>query len=124
MKQLLIVDDEVKICTILSDFFSARGIETMTAHSGRQALDCLKQKVPDCVLLDVKMPDGSGFFVLETAKEWHPQLRIIMLSAFNDEDIIAKAYRLGADDFMTKPISLAGRDWHKTLFGENGGRDT
>ncbi|MBI3321838.1 MAG: response regulator [Candidatus Omnitrophica bacterium] len=116
MKRMLIVDDELKICELLSRFFALRGFQTMTAHSGREAMDQLDGGSPDYLLLDVRMPDISGLEVLRHAKARYPQLKVVMVSALGDAETIEEAFRCGASDYIMKPLMLTDQAWARAFF--------
>jgi DNA-binding NtrC family response regulator len=116
VKRLLIVDDEMKICELLSRFFTLRGFQTETAFSGREAIVKLNQRVPDYLLLDVRMPDISGIDVLKEAKATHPELKVVMVSAYSDNEIVNEAFRYGASDYITKPLALTDSAWARAFF--------
>ena len=118
MKRLLIVDDEVKICSLLSRFFEDRGFSTRVAHSGREALATLQTDVPDHVLLDIRMPGMSGIEVLRAAKQRYPHLHVVMVTASDNEQMAKAALELGAADYFTKPFRLDDRKWTETFFVE------
>jgi two-component system, response regulator, stage 0 sporulation protein F len=104
--KLLIVDDEVEICDFLRSFFEERDYDVVTANSGQGAIDQVDQASPQVVLLDIKMPGMSGIQALEQIKQKHPQTRVIMVTAIETRDKIEECLRLGADNYITKPLSL------------------
>ena len=116
MKKLLIVDDELKICEMLSRFFALRGFQTSTAQSGREAMDRLDAQQPDYLLLDVRMPDMSGLEVLKEAKARYPELTVEMVSAYGDPETIEEAFRCGASDYITKPLAFTDQAWARAFF--------
>ena len=116
MKTLLIVDDEMKICNMLSQFFESRGMKTRTACSGTEALDKLSEEPPDFLLLDVRMPDMSGLEVLQRAKQQYPNVNVIMLTALDDPDVASSAMALGASDFLTKPFRWSDQELARIFF--------
>ena len=116
MKTLLIVDDEAKICEILSRFFESRGFQTDVAQSGFEAIDKLRAGAPDLLLLDVRMPDLSGLDVLKVAKRRYPNLRVVMVTALDDHEATETAFQLGACDYITKPLRLDDEDWARAFF--------
>ena len=116
MKRLLIVDDERKICELLSRFFTMRGFQTDTAYSGREAMEKLDRQLPDYLLLDVRMPDISGLEVLKQAKARYPELKVVMVTAFSDTETVDEAFRCGASDYITKPIALTDKAWARAFF--------
>ena len=116
MKTLLIVDDELKICELLSRFFTERGFKTATAQSGHEAIECLEREVPDYLLLDIRMPDLSGLEVLRLVKTRYPNLKVVVVTAVGDEETMRAAYALGASDYVTKPFHLNDQAWARAFF--------
>lgn len=106
MKKLLVVDDEEEICDFLKAFFEEREFDVHTAHSGAQALDSVKSASPQVVLLDVHMPGMDGMSVLRQIKQGYPGVKVIMVTAIETQEKIEEAMRLGADNYITKPLSL------------------
>lgn len=104
--KLLIVDDEAEICDFLKSFFEERNYEVRSATSGEEALKTLEQYKPNVVLLDIKMPVMDGIRVLEMIKSKHPKIKVIMVTALETRDKIEECIRLGADNYITKPLSL------------------
>ena len=116
MKTLLIVDDEIQICTVLSRFFEGRGFRTQTVQSGREAINRLQGQAPDYLLLDVRMPDVSGLYVLKLAKRLYPDLKVVMVTAYGDPETAKIAFDLGASDFITKPFGFDDQAWARAFF--------
>lgn len=104
--KLLIVDDEVEICDFLGSFFEERNYEVKTASSGQAALKLVEQFKPHVVLLDIKMSGMDGTQVLEAIKKKYPRTKVIMVTALETRDKIEECLRLGADNYITKPLSL------------------
>ena len=119
MKSLLIVDDEPKICSLLSSFFEAHGFRTRTAHSGAEAIQTLHAEVPDYMILDLRMPGMSGLDVLRLAKKEHPELRVVMVTASDNLEMAKQAVELGASHYVTKPFHFHDRNWARTFFDED-----
>jgi len=105
-KKLLIVDDEVEICEFLKSFFEDRDFKVATAHDGVQALEQISRFQPEVVLLDIQMPGMDGLQTLKKIKETHPKVKVIMVTAVETQEKIEEAMRLGADNYITKPLSL------------------
>ena len=113
-KRVLIVDDEQDLCEILQFNLIAAGYEADVAYSAEEALDRLSSIHPqasrpfDLLLLDVMMPRLSGFELAERLKadEQTAQLPIIFLTAKDTEEDTLAGFRLGADDYVTKPFSV------------------
>ena len=106
MKKLLVVDDEREICDFLKSFFEDRDFNVRTVFSGEEALQAVEKEKPHVVLLDIQMPGMDGMSVLQRLKECHPDLKVIMVTAIETRDKIEEAIRLGADNYITKPLSL------------------
>ena len=106
MKKLLVVDDEIEICEFLKAFFEDRDFEVRTALSGEEALRAVEKVKPHIVLLDIHMPGMDGMNVLKELKSRDPKLKVIMVTAIETRDRIEEAVRLGADNYITKPLSL------------------
>ncbi len=104
--KLLIVDDEVEICDFLKSFFEERNFEVKTASSGQGALTVAEQFKPNVMLLDIKMPVMDGIQVLAQVKKKYPRTKVIMVTALETRDKIEECLRLGADNYITKPLSL------------------
>ncbi len=106
MAKLLIVDDEIEICDFLKVFFEERGYHVVTALSGKEALCLIEEENPRVILLDVMMPGMDGLETLKLIKERYPLVRVIMVTAVETQNEINEAIRLGADNYITKPLSL------------------
>lgn len=106
MAKILIVDDEIEICDFLSEFFRDRNYDVVTASSGEEALIKIEKEKPNVLLLDVKMPGVNGLQVLQEVKQRYPKLKVIMVTAVETTDKIDEAFKLGADNYITKPLSL------------------
>jgi Response regulator containing CheY-like receiver, AAA-type ATPase, and DNA-binding domains len=106
MHKLLVVDDENDICDFVETFFKDRGFHVATASSGEDAISMAKKNRPDIVLLDVKMKGMDGLAALKHIKELDRSIKIIMVTALDDQDRMREAYRLGACDYITKPLIL------------------
>ena len=104
--KLLIVDDEIEICDFLKSFFEERNFDVKTASSGQAALDVAEQFKPNVMLLDIKMPGMDGVQVLGNVKKKYPHTKVIMVTALETRDKIEECLRLGADNYITKPLSL------------------
>ena len=106
MHKLLVVDDETDICDFVKTFFKDRGFHVFTALNGEEALYIAKKDRPDLVLLDIKMKGMDGLAALKHFKELDRSIKIIMVTALADQDKMHEAYKLGACDYITKPLIL------------------
>jgi two-component system response regulator PilR (NtrC family) len=106
MSKLLIVDDEQGMRQLLSIVFGREGHSVRVAENGRRALEMLRQEAADLVISDVKMPDMGGIELLRAARELLPEVAVVMMTAFATVDTAREAFKLGADDFITKPFDI------------------
>ena len=106
MEKLLVVDDEIEVCNALNEFLSIKGYQVFTALNGQEALSIVAAKQPHIVLLDIIMPGMGGIETLEAIKKIAPLTGVVMITALTDEALGNKALKLGADDFITKPVDL------------------
>ena len=106
MERILIVDDEKKLLRSLEDFFSTQGYEVLCAARGDEAVRIAMEKAPDLLILDIMLPDISGYDVCRQVKAKLPSARVIMLSAKGEEMDKVLGLELGADDYMTKPFGV------------------
>lgn len=111
--KILVVDDEQDICEILQYNLEIEGYEVSCANSAEEALDLIlneenKNGLPDLILLDVMMGEMSGFQLALKLKESADTAKIpvIFITALDDEDNIVKGLNIGADDYMSKPLSM------------------
>ena len=107
-KKILVVDDEKAICEILEEFLSLFGHSVTSANSGADAIEVVHRARPDVVFLDIRMPGMSGLDVLKEIKALDSSVRVIMISAFGDEETESMARELGADGYIQKPVDLPG----------------
>ena len=103
---VLIVDDDEAVLTMLYKVIRSNGIEADTVASGEEALERLRERDYDAVLLDVLMPNLDGFAVCRAVREGSG-VPILFLTALGGEKDVLRGYALGADDYVTKPFSPA-----------------
>jgi two-component system response regulator PilR (NtrC family) len=104
MARLLIVDDELSMRQFLTHLFQRDGHAIRVAENGRKAMTMLREQPADVVISDVKMPDMGGIDLLRAARELHPDIEVIMMTAFANEQTAHEAFLLGAFDFVHKPF--------------------
>lgn len=104
--QILVVDDEASIRQTLSAILEDEGFEVFTASNGHQAIDMMANENFDVVLLDIWMPEYDGLEVLKDAKKRFPYLNFIIMSGHGNVETAVKATKLGAFDFIEKPLSV------------------
>ena len=103
---VLLAEDEARLREIVRDYFAAHGLACHLAADGAEALELLREHDYDAVLLDVLMPEADGFAVCRALRE-RSQAPVLFLTALGEEGDILRGYGLGADDYVTKPFSLA-----------------
>ena len=106
MARILVVDDEPAVCEMLKIFLTKRNYEVYTALNGEEALSAVKEERPHIVLLDIKMPKMDGIECLKRIREVDKEVGVIMITAVKEEKIGREAMRLGAFDYITKPLNL------------------
>ena len=102
--KILLVDDEADMLEMVSRTFLRAGYEVLTSTDGEHALSLVEAARPDLIVMDVRLPGIDGFEVCRRIR-LHSQLPIIMLTACDEEEVVMRAFRLGVDDYMTKPFS-------------------
>lgn len=101
---ILVVDDEERMARFIRLNLEQDGFQVVEAYRGMQAIQALRDSLPDLVILDVMMPDIDGFEVLKMIREIS-SIPVIMLTAKAEEDDRVQGLELGADDYVTKPFS-------------------
>lgn len=104
--KILIIDDEKNICLTLNQILSDEGYEVITANTARTGLQLAEESDADIILLDVKLPDLNGIEVLSKLRKSQAQTPVIMISGNSSIADAVKAIKLGAFDFLEKPLSL------------------
>ncbi len=104
MNTILIIDDEKEICESMKMILEYEGYSVDYSTSALKGLNLAEEKQISCLLLDIQMPEMSGFEVLKKVKEVNPSLSVIIISAHGSVENAIKATRLGAFDFIEKPI--------------------
>lgn len=105
--KILIVDDEAEICNITRNFLAKRDYTIFTATTGEDAINIVKKEQPHLMLLDVRLGSDSGLDVLSKVKAIDANIKVIMVTALDDESTIRQAKALGADDYIAKPFTAA-----------------
>ncbi len=103
-RRILVVDDEERMVRFIRLNLEHDGFQAVEAFNGQQAMDRLRETLPDLVLLDIMLPDIDGFEVLRLIRESN-DVPVIMLTAKGEEDDRVQGLELGADDYITKPFS-------------------
>ena len=104
MEYILVVDDNKNMQFILTNILHEKGYEVCCVGNGNKAITEIKNKIPDLVLLDIRLPGKNGIEVLEKLRELDKELLVIMITAYGDVKSAVKAIKLGAYDYVTKPF--------------------
>jgi len=104
-KKILIVDDKITICQVLSEILEASGYKTAVAGSGEKGLEVFAREKPDFILTDLVMKGLSGVDFIREIRKDNPDIPIIILTAFGTISSAVEAMKAGADDYMTKPLN-------------------
>jgi DNA-binding response OmpR family regulator len=103
---ILIVEDDIKLCATLSEDLNEIGYYTHFVTSADEAIDYLNTSTVDLVLLDIKMPDKNGFYVINHINSSNYNPGVIILTANVDVDSAIESAKLGVDDFLRKPYDF------------------
>jgi len=106
MPRVLVVDDEPVAVELLHAFLADKGLDVITACDGEEALRQVKDHRPHLILLDVRMPKLNGMEVLKRVREIDHEVGVIMVTAVNEEETGREALKMGAFDYITKPLDL------------------
>jgi DNA-binding NtrC family response regulator len=104
-QSIMIVDDEERLVSNITKIFEQLGSTVLRASRGKEALDLLKKIEVDVILLDVNMPGMNGFETLAAIKKRHPLVEVIMITGTFSRKQAAEGLRLGAYDFVLKPVN-------------------
>ncbi|MBN2255311.1 MAG: response regulator [Deltaproteobacteria bacterium] len=105
-RRILVVDDEIHVVRLLQKYLASKSYEVYTATDGAEALQMVKDVRPHIVLLDIIMPGIGGIETLKEIKKINPETAVIMITAVVDEELANRSLKLGADDYIPKPIDL------------------
>lgn len=104
MEKILIIDDDVDICALLKRFLERHGYEVTTSFKGQEGLQQFTKADFDVVLTDFRLPDMDGIDVLKSIKKANPNIPVIVITGYSDVGQAVKVIRLGAFEYVTKPI--------------------
>lgn len=105
-ERILIIDDEETLCYFLKESLEENGYQAVAAHTAREGLEVVTKQQIDLVLLDLKLPDGDGLNVLYEIKKEDSDLPVIVLTGHAAVESAVQAMKLGAYDYLEKPINL------------------
>ena len=106
MQKIVIIEDDKAIMNSLSDFLKAEGYTVYTAVGQKDGTRLIRECSPDCILLDISLPDGNGFSICSDVRRYS-DVPVIFLTASGDEKSVIAGLELGADDYIKKPFSPA-----------------
>jgi len=104
MPKIFVIDDDPDICSLLKRFLSRYGFEVLETHSGKKALNILETFVPDLVMTDFRLEDMDGKALLVKIKEKYPKVPVIIITGYSDIKTAVEVMKLGAYDYVTKPL--------------------
>jgi DNA-binding NtrC family response regulator len=110
--RILVVDDEIEFCRFVEDCLGKVGHDVISVHDARRAATELDRHPFDVLLSDVKMPGPSGLDVMQRAREIDPTMPVLLVTAFGSIDSAVEAMRLGASNYLVKPVAIADLRLH------------
>lgn len=103
--RLLIVDDNEGVRHLVSRWLERAGFSVEQASDGFEALEKIKERVPDVVLADIRMPKMDGIELTRRIKQEWPSVKVVLMTAFSSPQTIARAKKEGVDDYLEKPFT-------------------
>lgn len=104
--KILVVDDDASVRGVLVRFLKKLGYAVAEAADGAAGLEAVKNDSPSLVLLDIQMPKMTGIEFLREARKLRPELAVIMVTGQGDEEVAQEAMKLGAVDYVSKPLDF------------------
>lgn len=104
--RILVVDDDLDICDVLDQALSSAGHQVKTAQDGTAAIRMVREFNPHIVLLDVMLPRETGLDILKKIREIDKMVKVVMISGLMDLGTAKEAIKMGALEYITKPIDL------------------
>ncbi|MBA3682939.1 MAG: sigma-54-dependent Fis family transcriptional regulator [Bacteroidetes bacterium] len=105
MKTILIIDDDIQICTLLSNFLNKSGYETSYATTANKGLNYLKENKAQLVISDYRLPDINGAELLIKIKNQYEEIPVLIISGYSDVKVAVEVMKNGAFDFISKPFA-------------------
>ncbi|MFH1692285.1 MAG: response regulator, partial [Candidatus Omnitrophota bacterium] len=105
--KILIVDDEPDSCRMMGNFLRRRGFEVEVAYSGEECLAKIPQHNFDVILLDITMKNMDGLLTLKRIKDVNPKIKVVMVTALANDEVLSQAKLFGASDYITKPFDFS-----------------
>ena len=104
--RILIIDGDISLSTVLSDYLNSRGYKSHVVHTGREGQECLKESAWDLVLMELQGLGMNGYELLKDIRHRLPQIPLIILTTRSDREDQMRAFQLGCDDYQTKPFTM------------------
>jgi CheY-like chemotaxis protein len=105
-RKVLVVDDDRDMVETLCDILELHGWETVRGYNGEEAIALARQHRVDCILIDLKMPRVTGVEALQAIREFQPDARAVLMTAYASQDLVARAEREGVVRVLRKPFEL------------------
>ena len=106
MLKIMVVEDDVSLNRSVCDFLGMNGFDTIACHNATQAYDALYEQPFDLIISDVMMPGVDGFELAANIRAIDAEIPILFMTALDDMPSMQRGYRIGIDDYMTKPVNL------------------
>jgi DNA-binding NtrC family response regulator len=103
--RILVVDDNINMCITLQDILLDDGYDVLISDNGQEALDIIDKNEPHLIITDMRMPNIDGLELLQIVKDRYPNIEIIIMTALGEVDSYLKAMKIGAFEYITKPIN-------------------
>src|SRR5258706_15708896 len=103
-KKILIIDDDVDLCTLLGRYLSKKGFEIEIAHTGNKGITRFSEKKFDAVICDYRLGDMDGKQLIASLKELNPAIKLLVITGYSDIKTAVEVIKLGAYDYITKPL--------------------
>ncbi len=104
MKKILVIDDDRDICLLLNRFLTRRGYEVIEMFTGKKALSWLDSNQPDLIMCDYRLGDMDAMEVLSSIKNRYSEMPVIIITGYSDMRTAVKVMKMGAYDYITKPL--------------------
>jgi len=104
--KVIVVDDEVETLSLIRDYLSEKGMNVSIAETGEEAVELLSEHAFDIAILDLYLNDTTGLELLREIREFHPKIQAIMITAYGTIQDAVECMKMGAVDFITKPVHL------------------
>jgi len=118
MSSILIVDDDPLVGRTLTAHLTEKGYEVILSSSGKEALEVLSHNQPDFILLDIRLPDIDGLEILKQIKQREPRASVVVMTAYDDMKTTVEAIKLGAFEYLVKPLNFLELDLTLAKLGQ------